>query len=448
MAIVMKIKYLDKLKEGYRFKRRLPKDVAQVTGREYFQARFAVKDEGPALLREHAAILRDYEDTVRAARRQAIGSEEVPPRKRWYRALTEAERLVDELPDEDLRDVLADEMYKLGSDPMLLEAIRDPEAAPPAVTLADAKAIYETEKVRGKRSAQQQLDRTCRRIEDVLGPLDQIKLTDLKREQARHLRDQMLKMHTTPDKLLSPSSVKRELRIVSAMVNVGIKEFDLINQAANPFQGLEVHQGETLAEDKRLPLSMDQMEAMSVRLRDHARSSDLLLIWDILIDTGCRLAEITGLTIDDVHLDAAIPFIDIKPNSIRSIKTKVSIRRVPLKGRALEAVEESLESRKGASGGDPLYPAYGRPRGADSASQALIKHLRTITEDTRHTVHSTRHAMKDRLRLAGVDPVVQKFALGHAVAGVGETYGGPEARLQLVSEAFDSVKDVQRTIMS
>ncbi len=330
MAIVMKIKYLDKLKEGYRFKRRLPKDVAQVTGREYFQARFAVKDEGPALLREHAAILRDYEDTVRAARRQAIGSEEVPPRKRWYRALTEAERLVDELPDEDLRDVLADEMYKLGSDPMLLKAIRDPEAAPPAVTLADAKAIYETEKVRGKRSAQQQLDRTCRRIEDVLGPLDQIKLTDLKREQARHLRDQMLKMHTTPDKLLSPSSVKRELRIVSAMVNVGIKEFDLINQAANPFQGLEVHQGETLAEDKRLPLSMDQMEAMSVRLRDHARSSDLLLIWDILIDTGCRLAEITGLTIDDVHLDAAIPFIDIKPNSIRSIKTKVSIRRVPL----------------------------------------------------------------------------------------------------------------------
>lgn len=62
-----------------------------------------------------------------------------------------------------------------------------------------------------------------------------MKLTELKREQARHLRDQMLKMTTTSGKLLSPSSVKRELRIVSAMVNVGIKEFDLTNDAANPF---------------------------------------------------------------------------------------------------------------------------------------------------------------------------------------------------------------------
>ncbi len=45
MAIFMKIKYLDKLKEGYRFKRRFPKDVVQVTGKEFFQARFAVKEE-------------------------------------------------------------------------------------------------------------------------------------------------------------------------------------------------------------------------------------------------------------------------------------------------------------------------------------------------------------------------------------------------------------------
>ncbi len=439
MAIVMKIKYLDKLKEGYRFKRRFPKDVAQFTGKEFFQARFAVKEEGPALIREHAALLRDFEDTVRAARKRATGSEELPPRERWYRALTEAERLVGELPDEDLSDLLADEMHKLGSDPMLLKAIRDPEAKPPAVTLADAKAIYETERVRGKRSALQQLDRTCRRIEDVLGPLDQIKLVGLKREQARNLRDQMLKMTTSPGKLLSPSSVKRELRIVSSMVNVGIKEFDLTNEASNPFQGLEVHQGETLEEDKRLPLSMDQMEAMSVRLRDHARSPDLPLIWDMLIDTGCRLAEITGLTMGDVHLNEDIPYIEIRPNSIRPIKTKVSVRRVPLTGRALVAVKAAVGRRNGAAKSDPLWPAYGRDRGADSASQVLIKHLRTITQDTRLTVHSTRHAMKDRLRLAGVDPVVQKFALGHAVAGVGETYGGPEARLKLVSDAFNSV---------
>lgn len=95
---------------------------------------------------------------------------------------------------------------------------------------------------------------------------------------------------------------------------------------------------------------MDQMLAMSTRLRNHARSPDLLLIWDILIDTGCRLAEITGLTLDDVHLSAGIPYIDIKPNFIRSIKTKVSIRRVPLKGRALRATVKAVKGREGTAG--------------------------------------------------------------------------------------------------
>ncbi len=442
MAIFMKIKYLDKLKEGYRFKRRFPKDVVQVTGKEFFQARFAVKEEGPALLREHAAVLSDYEETVRAARRQAAGSEEVSPRERWYRALAEADRLVKESygpSEDDIRDIIGDELIKQGTNPLLYKAVTNPEAEPPEVTIADAKAVYEAEKVRDKRSAQQQLDRTCRRIEDVLGPLDQLTLVGLKREQARQLRDAMLKMTTKTGKLLSPSSVKRELRIVSAMINVGIREFDLTNDAANPFQGLEVHQGDTLAEEKRLPLSMEQMAAMRARLSKHARSPDLPLIWDMLVDSGCRLAEITGLTLNDVHLNEDIPFIDIKPNSIRSIKTKVSVRRVPLKHRSLRAAQKAVANRENVSADSPLWPAYGRPRGADSASQVLIKHLRTITNDNRLTVHSTRHAMKDRLRLAGVDPVVQKLALGHAVAGVGETYGGPEARLKLVSDAFDKV---------
>lgn len=71
----------------------------------------------------------------------------------------------------------------------------------------------------------------------------------------------------------------------------------------------------------------------------------------------------------------------------------------------------------------------------------MIKHLRNITQDNRLTIHSTRHAMKDRLRIAGVDAVVQKFALGHAVSGFDETYGGPEARLKLISEAFDAVNE-------
>jgi len=78
-----------------------------------------------------------------------------------------------------------------------------------------------------------------------------------------------------------------------------------------------------------------------------------------------------------------------------------------------------------------LFPRYGRTGGPDAVSQALLKHLRTITEDKRHVLHSMRHNLKDWCMLAKVPERDEHRILGHSQGGLGDSvYGGREARLE------------------
>ena len=141
-----------------------------------------------------------------------------------------------------------------------------------------------------------------------------------------------------------------------------------------------------------------------------------------------RLGEAVGLLREDVVLDAPVPHVVIKPNSIRPIKTASSQRTVPLVGEALRAAKEACSGVEQTKG---IFPRYARPRGADAASAALMKHIRLETEDSRCSVHGLRHRVSNRLREAGTPTDIRHGFLGHANEAVAEsTYGGREARLK------------------
>jgi len=130
-----------------------------------------------------------------------------------------------------------------GIDPMLYRAIVQPDLPTPKATLADAARIYSSERLgeNPSKSARNTFEKIKRRLTTSLGPLDSIPLTSLKREHARKVRDDLLK---TPKEvgngLLSPSSVRREMNSVKALVALGIKEFDLTGKVDNPFERLEL----------------------------------------------------------------------------------------------------------------------------------------------------------------------------------------------------------------
>ena len=164
-------------------------------------------------------------------------------------------------------------------------------------------------------------------------------------------------------------------------------------------------------------------------------SPELALIWRLVEGTGCRLAEVTGLRVEDVVAEGELPHLRIESHDLRSLKTEASRREVPLVGDALEAAKEAL--RLASDGHLMLFPSYGRPRGGDAASASLMKHLRKVSLNDKHVIHSLRHNMKDRMILAEVVSLDQNLILGHTVGGVGDTvYGSAGAKLRAITRVM------------
>ncbi|AZB56678.1 integrase [Cereibacter sphaeroides] len=454
----MTLEHLQKARSGkWQYRRRIPKEAQERAGMKTFK-RVLEATSGASLRREYGQLETEFErlvSVVAPAPAPWRPAATATPREEWQAAKTEAEALVSQggtgLDEDELRDHLAEEMHRQGR-PAVVQALKEPPAVPKH-TLEDARKLYLKEKLAGgegddNRSAAIRLERIFARVRKALGErVRTCPLEDLKREDARAVRDHMLSSERSGGGTLSPASVRRELNVLVAVVNFGLTEFDLRGKAVNPFEKLKIAGSEVgvadLDEDKRDPLPAEVITAMAARLAAPATRSDsvlteIRLIWRLLVGTGCRLSEVVGLRVQDVKLSGAIPHIRVTWHEDRRLKTKASIRSVPLLGDALEAAQEALKlPRKG----NMVFERYARPRGADSASAALMKHVRKETTNPRHVVHSLRHNMKDSLRLAGVEKTVQDLVLGHASSSIGEIYGGEAARLEVAHRALLKVAE-------
>lgn len=434
MAMTMKIKHVDTLKNGVlRFRRKFPKDVAEALDQPTLQVHIRNR-EGLAFQREYAAILREFDRIVEETREKLNHNDTRPKTVIWHEALLKAEGMLREttgLEDDETyaRGLIAHGLAKRGdADPMLIEALLNPEAEPPKVTLHDARLVYAKDNgLTGDKDDKVRLDRICRRLEEAIGPLDQMPLEDLRREHGRTYMETLLRTKKDNGQSLALGSCKREARIVAAMVNHAIREFDLVDKASNPFSNLPWPKEDTRAVEKKLPLPDALVDAVEARL-DEGRTKELPLLWRLLKGTGMRLGEAAGLVAGDLDLAGETPCVHVRPNAVRSLKTTSSTRSVPLTGDALVAAREAVAQ---LSGDAPVFPSYARPRGSDAASAALMKHVRAETDDKRMTVHGLRHRVSDKLRDAGAPVEVRHGFLGHASQAIAETtYGSPKARLK------------------
>ncbi|MDB4170362.1 tyrosine-type recombinase/integrase, partial [Planktomarina sp.] len=120
--------------------------------------------------------------------------------------------------------------------------------------------------------------------------------------------------------------------------------------------------------------------------------STIKLLMPLLGETGCRLAEIVGLRLEDINLDNDL--IHIRPNSARRLKNKTSERVVPLVGYAKLAIEQALTQ----AGDEWLFPQYLKVGHcyATHASNVVNKWLKKDFGGL--TAHCLRHTFRDRLR--------------------------------------------------
>ncbi|QIE45325.1 tyrosine-type recombinase/integrase [Pseudohalocynthiibacter aestuariivivens] len=439
MAVTMKLSYIDDLGGGRkRFRRRWPTDVIKVRGEEHFQKPLKARS-GLAMVTERETILAEFEAIVAAHRRSQEERESMSPRARWKEAQQEADRLLkgSRGGDEVVRQVLAEDIAQRQGDPMLYRAVVQPDAAPPAYTLADAFEFYKREKIDENqgRGPKNRLTRVRKKTEEALGKLSKLPMADLRRQHGRKLLDHLQSSKTSTGRPLSVGTIRRELDLVRALTEFALVEFDLINEVNNPFRKLEVRQtgdeAPTVDRNARLPLPEEVVAKVRERL-SRSKRPELLLIWRLLEGTGCRSSEISGLRLEDVKVDHPTPHIHVTWHEDRRIKTKASHRLVPLAGDALKAAQEAVKLAEGEA---LLFRHYAGEGGAERLSAALNKHVRAVTDDRRHVVYSLRHNFKDKLIEAGADPRIEHRIMGHAAGNLGDrVYGSEDAWLKVAAE--------------
>ena len=145
--------------------------------------------------------------------------------------------------------------------------------------------------------------------------------------------------------------------------------------------------------------------------------SQVKLLMPLLGETGCRLAEIVGLELNDIDMEQEL--IHIRPNSIRRLKTRNSERILPLVGYAKIAMELALAK----SDGKYLFPRYvtGGKCSADYSSAALNKWLKNDFDGL--TAHCLRHTFRDRLRAVDCPlELIDQIGGWRSVSSIGAGY--------------------------
>ena len=129
------------------------------------------------------------------------------------------------------------------------------------------------------------------------------------------------------------------------------------------------------------------------------------------------LAEIVGLELQDIDMEQEL--INIRPNSIRRLKTKNSERTLPLVGFAKTAMKQALTD----SNERYLLSRYVRAGKckADHASAALGKWLKKDFNGL--TAHCLRHTFKDRLRAVECPlEIIDQIGGWSSISSIGSSY--------------------------
>ena len=214
---------------------------------------------------------------------------------------------------------------------------------------------------------------------------------------------------------LTGSSVTRNFSYVKAVINFALSEFAL--DVRNPFVG--VYHDRSKGVITRKPISLDDLRRVQrecVKIDD-----DIRWLVALVSDTGMRLAEAAGLSLDDFNLQGDIPFVEVRKHPWRRLKTSASARVITLSGMALWAANRILQE---ADTSIFAFPRYNRGlrTSSNSASAAINKWLRNYVP-VGCTMHSFRHSMRDRLRAVQCPADIADQIGGWATNGVGQGYG-------------------------
>ena len=274
-----------------------------------------------------------------------------------------------------------------------------------APTLSEATQQYL--QLRGMGKAKTFHQAALRNVGTVIEICGDRVVTEYRTTDAGQVRDALI------DRGLSVLSVRRSFTTIKAIINLAIAEHGL--DIRNPFSSIFMPEADS---KKRVSIPVETIR--EIQQACYVIDDDRRWLIALISDTGMRLAEAAGLHIDDLHLDEKIPYVDIRPHSWRSLKTKGSQRQVPLVGASLWAAQRIKQTASSCFAFD-RYTDNQQCR-ANSASNALNKWMQTNFRDD-IVIHGFRHALRDRLRAVQCPSEIIDQIGGWTSGKIGEGYG-------------------------
>ena len=150
------------------------------------------------------------------------------------------------------------------------------------------------------------------------------------------------------------------------------------------------------------------------------------------INTGLRHSEICNLRSDSIYLDTPTPYVDIVQQSGRDLKTKESVRQLPLFGISLEAFKliknGAIDCYKDKS------DTFSANANKFFRHNGLFPDVKDEKLET-YRIYSLRHSFRDRMIEAGVDVDIRDKSMGHKIYKPEYgNYGEIELRMKLLKE--------------
>lgn len=205
---------------------------------------------------------------------------------------------------------------------------------------------------------------------------------------------------------------------------------------ANPFRKLG--KDKEVDSTQRTSFNPNDLELWKQSLLAWSNSNpSASLIGRLMVETGCRIIEVTHLTIGDLRLADPHPHILIRDNQFRDLKGVLEHPIFPLD--TLSALKGWVAGLEKQEPSDPLFPAYCRKDGHTSASATINKRLKGVDRLREGlSAYSSRHCFKDRGRASGVDIAIVDYLQGHktsASSSVALGYGTGYSISQLQTAA-------------
>ena len=402
------MKYIKKRGAHFHFIRRVPKEIHTLDNREYIQ--LSLKTDSPSLAEHRAAILNQH---INAYWESLIIDPSNPEQK--YKRAVQLARLygfgyksAQEIALEPIEQIV--ERVILASRhldaPKQTEALLGGVKQPDITISAALDKFWELSKDKQLNKSAGQIQKwknpRIKAVKNFIEIVGDKNLSALTRDDVLNFKDWWVKRLL--EETMTPNSANKDfihIRGVLMSVNDNLR-LDL--PIMKLFERITI---KDVGRTSRLSFEADfvQRTLLDRQAAMAGMNEELWLFVCAMADTGARINELAGLdaSAGDICLDADIPYIHIRPNQTRQLKTPNSDRVIPLVGSSLFAFQQKPQ-------GFENYKA--RP---DSLSSAINKWFRenNIMPSTDHSLYSLRHCFQDRLTSVEAPDKVQAELMGH-----------------------------------